>query len=60
MENCLDIPVSLILMSDRLKDSYKKIMIKLNYLLVNITGLTLGTSLFVTDAERGLCTAVDY
>ena len=56
----MDIPVSLVLMSDRLKDSYKKIMIKLNYLLHHmLTGLILGTSLFVSDAEKELCMALD-
>jgi hypothetical protein len=57
--NCLDIPVSLILMGDKLKESYKKIIIKLNYLLHHNTGLHLGTPVFVTDDEKALCKALD-
>ena len=49
--NYLDIPVSLIFMSNKLKESYKKIIIKLNYLLQKLTGMRLGTEVFCTDSE---------
>ena len=61
MENAhyLDIPVSLICMSNKLKKSFRKIIMKLNYLLQKLTEMRLGTRLFCTESEQGLTPAID-
>ena len=46
-------------MSDKSAASYKKVLVKLNFLLHSATGKFLSTPIFCTDGESGLCRGLD-